>query len=305
MHKSPNRIVLLTLGAALALAAPAGAWGLRGHATINRTAALALPASLPAFVRSPDAVREIAALGPELDELKGAGRAWDADYDPGHYLDLRDDGTIAGTLRLRALPPTREAYDTALRAAGSDQYKAGYLPYSIVEGWEQLRMDFANWRAASGAQRALEQQLVLRDIGVWGHYVGDASQPLHVTVHFNGWGRYPNPAGYTQAPIHEMFESTFVDRYAEPAAVMRLLSPPRVPAGAPTQARVMSAVESYLRATNATVPELYRIEKAGGFAHGSPAAVAFVDARLAAGASELRDLVVWAWQSSAHVRRER
>ena len=33
-------------------------------------------------------------------------------------------------------------------------------------------------------------------MGVMGHYVGDGSQPLHTTVHFNGWVG-DNPKGYT------------------------------------------------------------------------------------------------------------
>jgi hypothetical protein len=43
---------------------------------------------------------------------------------------------------------------------------------------------------------------------------------------------------------------------------------------------------------------LYTIEKAGGFASGSPQAVQFTASRLATGAAELRDLTVWAWQDS-------
>jgi hypothetical protein len=34
-----------------------------------------------------------------------------------------------------------------LRAKGFTQYKAGYLPYSIVDGGQQIRKDFANWQA--------------------------------------------------------------------------------------------------------------------------------------------------------------
>ncbi|MGH8164345.1 MAG: hypothetical protein ACREP1_08440, partial [Rhodanobacteraceae bacterium] len=192
----------------LANGAPARAWGSKGHTMINHLAAASLPAALPAFLRAPAAVRELAFLGPEEDDLKGSGREWDAAHDPGHYVDVLDDGRIAGETRLDDLPPTREAYDTALRAAGSDQYRAGYLPYSILDGWEQLRMDFAYWRvdsaraerassarsrASAANDRTIEERLVVHDAGTWGHFVADASQPLHVTVHFNGWGDYPNP----------------------------------------------------------------------------------------------------------------
>jgi hypothetical protein len=65
-----------------------------------------------------------------------------------------------------------------------------------------------------------------------------------------------------------------------------------------TQDTVMHEIERYLEATNKTVPQLYAIEKAGGFASGSPQAIDFVDRQLAAGAQELRDLTVWAWEDS-------
>lgn len=46
------------------------------------------------------------------------------------------------------------------------------------------------------AGRRLREKLTLRDMGVWSHYGSDASQPLHVSIHYNGWGNYPNPDGY-------------------------------------------------------------------------------------------------------------
>ena len=60
----------------------------------------------------------------------------DKERDPGHYIDLADDGKAMGMVPLDKLPVTREAYDTQLRAGGSTGYKAGYLPYSIVDGWQ-------------------------------------------------------------------------------------------------------------------------------------------------------------------------
>src|SRR5215467_12162810 len=108
-------------------------------------------------------------------------------------------------------------YDSQLRAKGFTQYQAGYLPYAIIDGWQQIRKDFAYWRAdVKGAEaaeppeerawfeadRKLREKLTLRDIGFLSHYVGDASQPMHVSVHYNGRGDFPNPNGYTQAKIH-------------------------------------------------------------------------------------------------------
>lgn len=295
---------------------PAGAWGPKGHHLINGLAAEALPASMPAFMRTAQARAELTFLGLELDLQKGAGTEWDADLDPGHYLDIVGNGAIAGGLRLNALPQTREAYDTQLRAHGSDQYKTGYLPYSIVQGWEQLRMDFAYWRvddyesvharsqqmrAVAAQRRTFDQALVLRDAGVWGHYVADASQPLHVTVHFNGWGKYPNPNGYSQSThLHDLFETAFVNHFITAADVQRQMSKPAPVHAArlATDAQILSAVEAYLARSNANVEPLYRIEKSGGFRTGSQQARTFTAGCLALGAGELRDLTVWAWDDS-------
>lgn len=296
------RTTLLTIAAVLACAAPSPAWEHKGHELVNNLAAKGLAGRVPAFVTVPQATFEITYLGPELDRLKGSGTSWDGDYDPGHYLDLQDDGTVAGVVALNDLPPSGAAYDEALRAANTDQYHQGYLPYSILDGWEQLREDFAYWRVDKGAARAIDQQLILRDIGYWGHFVADACQPLHVTVHFNGWGKYPNPNGYTQSTkTHALFEGAFVNKYVTQARVAALMPKAVRLRGSGTlvpQRTVLHEVERYLAHSGSTVPTLYEIEKAGGFASGSPAAVQFTASRLAEGATEMRDLTVWAWEDS-------
>jgi hypothetical protein len=298
---------------------PSGAlaWGTTGHREINLDAARSLPTSLPAFVRSPEAIAEIESLGPEEDYLKGSGESWDRDYDPGHFVDIGDDGTIFGT-RLDALPLDMSAYAKALAGAGSDPYRAGYLPYAVADGWEQVREDFAYWRAfdylathasASGdravfaAARDLRQALVVRDIGVWGHFVGDGSQPLHVTIHYNGWGEYPNPNGYTTEKIHSRFEGAFVRDHVTAQAVAQLLvasSPPPAASGLLTQEQILAMTGTYLKRTASNVTTLYQIEKAGGFERASPSAIAFTTARVSDGARELRDLIVLAWDNSQY-----
>ena len=283
---------------------------------IGQLAAASFPAGLPAFTRTPAAAYEIMYLGPELDRLKGSGTAWDGENDPGHYIDLDDNAMISGVVSLQKLPESREAYDTALRAVNTDQYRQGYSPYAILEGWEQLRYDFGYWRvdnyfaahAATAAARALaikdraiDEALTLRDIGVWGHFVEDACQPLHVTIHFNGWGKYPNPNGYTMSPqTHSFFESTFVNKFVGPNNVRPLMKPTAIapPAALLSQDQVMTMVADYVNGSLQAVTPLYDIEKAGGFAQGTPQAVTFTATQLARGADELRDLVTLAWYDS-------
>lgn len=212
----------------------AWAWGATGHEWVSGIAIEQLPDDVPDFVRAPDAAAELAVLGRELDRSKGAGETHDKEHDPGHFVDLTDDGKVMGILALDKLPTTREAYDTQLRVGGSTQYKAGYLPYAIIDGWQQIRKDFAYWRAAvKGAEtatnqderawfeadRRLREKLTPHDIGIWSHYIDDASQPLHLSVHYNGWGERPNPEGYTIRKIHAYFEGAFVRQNLGRAAV--------------------------------------------------------------------------------------
>ena len=297
--------------AALILALPgtASAWGFTGHELIDAAAMQEAAPGLPAFLLTPNAILTIVSLGPELDRSKGSGKPHDPDLDPGHYVDIGDDGKVAGTVDLGALPSSRRAYDTALRAVNSDQYSVGFLPYALIDGWQQLRTDFAIWRVDSygeqhaanaadrtafGVDRALREAITIHDLGIWSHYVGDASQPLHVSVHYNGWGPYPNPNGYsTDTHVHANFEGAFVRAHATLGAVVAHMKP-----YAPCNCSFETQVPAYLRATDAYVVPLYELEKQGAFASGTPAGIDFVDARLADGAAMLRDAIAEAYFDS-------
>ncbi len=312
-----TRFCALAVAASMLLPQSALAWGAKGHTMINLLAAQSLPADMPAFIRTDAASKEIGALGPEEDRLKGAGESWDSDNDSGHYLDIGDDGTIDG-VRLSALPPNMSAYAVALEAAHTTPWHVGYLPYSIMDGFEQLREDFAYWRidqygslhasdpalrARFAADAALRETLTIRDLGVWGHFVGDACQPLHVTVHFNGWGNYPNPHGYTQQHIHGLFESEFVDRYIDASMVLALVpsaSTLEQPAALLSQNEIASMTSTYLAGSAAAVEPLYQIQQRNGFETGSREAIDFTAHQLARGVTELRDLSDLAWKDSLY-----
>lgn len=302
---------ILLIVALLGIVAPedASAWGATGHRLVSEIGVSHLPAEVPAFLRSPEARAIARELGAELDRSKGAGRMHDAERDPGHWVVLNSQASVMGIVPLDALPVTREEYDTALRAQGKTQYAAGYLPYSIVDGWQQLRKDFALWRAsvvgaasavdAAGrawfeADRKLREVLILRDIGVWSHYIGDASQPLHVSMHIIGWYG-ANPKGYsTSRTIHADFEGDFVKRFV-PADRVTAAVRSYQDCACPIEERT----RRYLRASHSMVERLYELEAKGAFKSADAAGVEFTAQRLAAGAAELRDMIVDAWRASA------
>ncbi len=290
-------------------AVPALAWEETGHRLVTLVGAEAFPAEIPAFLRTPEAIRMLGELSREPDRLKSAGQPHDADFNPDHFVDVDDAGRIEGGPALAELPGNRAAYERALQAASSSSSKAGLLPYSIIDGWEQLVKDFAYWRADRVGEskgktaeerdwfakdRALREMLTLRDLGYWSHFVEDGSQPLHVTLHFNGWGDFPNPNNYTQEKIHSPFEGAFVHANATAEAVRAAL-PPRQACGCSIQ----QATIRYLSTTGAKVEPLYQLWAQGGFRGTDPRGRAFVTERLAAGAAELRDMVTDAWAASA------
>jgi hypothetical protein len=301
-------LALAAVACASGWAGEALAWGDTGHRMIGQLGAEALPASLPAFLRTPQAAADIGELAREPDRSRGSGRTHDQDRDPGHFVDGDDQGKVLGGPPLGHVPPTRAEYETQLRAAGADSWKAGYLPYSIIEGWQQLVKDFAYWRADSAgekmardpgrkawltADRLRRERLIVNDLGVWSHFVGDASQPLHMTVHYNGWGPGPNPNGYTLEHIHVPLEGPYVTKVVKWDAVRARMRPYR-----DCRCRIDEATGAYLVNEAQYVVPLYELEKAGGFKDGDPRGVAFMTDRIAEAASELRDLVVDAWNAS-------
>ena len=306
---------LLALGlCALAVAAPTSlfAWGNTGHRMLGEIAIRALPAELPGFLRTPQAALDVGELSREPDRSKGAGKLHDQDRDPGHFIDLDDDGKLLGGPPMLPLAATRAEFEAGLRAAGLDQWKTGYLPYSIIDRYQQLTSDFAYWRVLKAAEanpawkahkawftqdRIRRETLILKSIGELSHFVGDGSQPLHVTSHFNGWGDGPNPNGYSTARLHGPFESEMVRRTVNGREVAALMTPFRS-----CQCAVEQRVADYLTATWKLVIPFYELEKAGGLKPGDPRGPAFATRRIAVGASELRDLVVEAWRASAETK---
>jgi hypothetical protein len=289
------------------------AWGNTGHRMVGVAAMEALPEELPAFLRTPGAAAEVGELAREPDRSKGGGQPHDRERDTAHFIDMDDAGRVidARGLSIDALPRLKSEYDAALTRAGLDVDDAGYLPYAIMDSYQQLVRDFATWRVLNAAEaretdpgrrawyredRQRREALILRDMGELGHYVGDGSQPHHTTIHYNGWSRtVPNPEGFTTSrQTHGTFEGAFTARVARLDAVEAAMTAPVL-----DDFDLRARVPAYLRTTLAEVVPFYRLEKAGGFAEGDARGRDFVIARLAAGASELRDLFVLAWRDSA------
>ena len=287
------------------------AWGSSGHRLIGELALRSLPPELPDFLRKAEAARQVAEVAREPDRAKGASAQHDSDANAAHHVNVGDDLKTARGPSLLALPANRESYDTALRAAGTNQYKAGYLPYAIIDAWQQVVMDFAHWRAdVAGARYAktpaertwflqdqwVREGLTIRDLGLLAHFVGDGSQPMLVSIHSDGWGNYPNPQSFTTPRVRAVFEGTIVRNRITATDISA-----HVAASRDCRCAIERRTSDYLIATQKEVAALYQIEKAGGFAARPDDGKVFVSKRLAAGVAELRDMIADAWRRSAEM----
>jgi hypothetical protein len=279
--------------AGLALSAPfAHAWGSEGHSMVNKLAATHLPAEVPAFLRSKQAVDEIEYLGPEPDRWRSpAEPELNAAQAPEHFIDLE----LADALG--PLPHERLDFEAKVFAAGERPEKIGLQPWVTDEVWERLKAAMRSYRTmeAQGQDTKQVEQAIIFYAGWLGHYVGDGSQPLHTTVQYNGWTG-PNPHGYTTShTIHWQFEGPFVAANIHSADAAPDMTPAKVIDG-----DMFDAYLAYLRHTATYVEKVYQLEKAGGFVGaGTPESRAFTAQRIAAGASMLRDMIYTAWVDSA------
>ena len=270
----------------------ARAWESDGHRIINKLAASTLPPDVPAFLRTPAAIDEIEYLGPEPDRWRSpAEPELAAAQAPEHFIDME----LADALG--PLPHKRLDFEAKVFAAGQRPEKIGLQPWEADEVWERLKAAMRQYRylLAEGQDTKPVEAAILFYTGWLGHYVGDGSQPLHVTVNYNGWTG-PNPNGYTtEHQIHHQFEGPFVAANIHAPEVQAKMTPPKLIEG-----DMFDAYVAYLRHTAAYVEKVYQLYKVGGFdGGGTPESRDFTAARLAAGASMLRDMIYTAWIDSA------
>lgn len=296
---------------------PAFAWGRDGHMMINRLAAQYLPADVPAFLRDASAQSTMEYLGPEPDRWrqKDAEPELVAAQAPDHFIDMEWAQYAATPCTAGAkdcvdgfqFPRKRYDFIRALAAAQSKHPEVhltpegvGMQPWQVEEVYQRLKSGLRNYRQLLAAHQDTKpaELAALFYAGWLGHYVGDGSQPLHVSIQYNGWqASTPNPNGYTtEHKIHSLFESVYVSANIKPAEIAPLVAAAKPHVIDDEWVQYLT----YLDHTQTFVEKTYQLEKAGGFtAAGTPEAKTFTEERLAAGAIELRDLIYSAWVHSA------
>jgi hypothetical protein len=326
--------LLAVLAPLLALLAPAlHAWDYEGHRIVNQLALASLPPDFPAFVREAADAERVAFLAGEPDRWRNVPdlpikQANGVD----HYCDL-EQIPLAG-LDFATLPSLR--YQFALqfaagRAAHADRFPVidpaqnsdhsrewcGFAPWAIVESYGKLRAAFSYLKVfeelGTPDEIASARANAIYLMGVMGHYVGDCAQPLHTTIHHNGWVG-ENPHGYTTWPgIHSWIDGGFMAKaglkLADVAPRVKTAQPislvlrEPVPAGSEPRDPMFVAVLDYVRAHQKLVEPLYQLEQAGKFSRGkdepvTPEGRAFIEARLLEGGQELGAIWLTAWRSA-------
>lgn len=320
---------LTLLAGALGAATLAQAWDAEGHRIVNQVALYALPADFPAFARAAAATDRILHMANVPDRwrnvdpaLKQVGGSWtdhfldieqlpDAGLDPKTVPSLRLDfalmfaaGRIAHAERFAMVDPTKNA--------GHTSEWPGFAPWAITENFHKLRSAFGYLKAyqevgGTPSEIANAQADVLYAMGLLGHSVADCAQPLHTTVHHNGWVG-PNPNGYTTWPrIHTWCDGGFLAKAGLKATDLQtrvtVAEPMPLPQRADDRDPLFVAVMDYILAQHAKVEPLYQLEKAGLLGNKpelpvTPEARAFFEGQLLAGGQMLARLWVTAWKSA-------
>jgi hypothetical protein len=304
------------------------AWGYDGHRIVNQLALAALPADFPAFAKTPANSARILYLANLPDRwrnvdpaLKQSGSSW-----TDHFFDLEQ--LVSAGLDAHALPPLRIDFAVqfaAARAAHADQFSPiepekntdhtrewpGFAPWALTEWFHRLQSGFSYLKAyqdlgGTPEEIANAQADIVYTMGVMGHYFGDCAQPLHTTIHHNGWVG-ANLNGYSTWPgFHSWIDSGFIEKAHISAADLL----PRVAAAEPLAITPISegrdafftVAIDFLLAQNALVEPLYKLEKQKLLGHGeqeiTPEGRAFVEGQLLVGGNMLGRVWLTAWKSA-------
>jgi hypothetical protein len=299
-----KKTLLMIVAVCTLLQAQAGAWGVAGHRTVSRAAIRALPADVPPFL-----ARQIDWIGSRsvlADSWRGPTEPFaKTSEDPNHvwYMDQfaflskiprsRDEFVLAvydEHLRLRATNPAQ--------AALTNIHYTGTLPYAATEGYERLKVAFRTWRDLRDRKQdtAFIEQDAAFYLGWMSHYVADGVQPLHTSVHHDGWVG-DNPRNYTRdGGIHWLFENTFVDLIDLTERDVQS----RIPQAARRIPDPFTAVLDQLNRAHTRVEQVYQLEQRKAYGdRGSAAGRELVFISIGEAATLLRDLIYTAWVTSA------
>lgn len=284
------------------------AWGVRGHQSANRAAVKSIPSDGPVFLKEYE--DWIAKTGPVPDSWRGATEPYSKIFEDPNHGWFKEQFAFMDSIPRSRYEFVLRLYDEYLKIRDKDPERAaltnvrwtGTLPYAAMENYDRMKAAMRLYRralAGKSSEPQTDARFLAQDIAFYmgwlGHYTADGAQPLHDTIHHDGWVG-PNPKRYTTDPrIHGRFETAFVDLIQlSDADLIPLMEKPRV------LDDPFAAILAHLDDASTHVEEVYILDKAGAFADkdNQPAA-RLVRLQLAKAAALLRDLTYTAWLESA------
>ncbi len=278
------------------------AWGVRGHQEINRAAMRGMPADSARFLKAHEDY--IVALGPVPD-------SWRTPAEP--FLKILEDpnhGWFQEQASALMKNPPRSRYEFVL--ALYEEYKkskdpltnirwTGTIPYAAIECYERIKAGMRRYRAAEdkGENPKFIELEIATNIGYLGHYAGDSANPMHDTIHHDGWSG-ANPKEFATDPrVHVRFETAFVD-------LIQLTSSDLLPRMKP--AKVLddpfTAMMKHIERSYSELEHAYALDKSGALADKDSEEAKALIYQLTGNAAELmRDLVYTAWVKSGEPLR--
>lgn len=293
-----KRLLLIFLFASVSFA-----WGPRAHRVINHVAVQTLPDDGPVFIKDYTEWITERAIIPDMWRLP-TEPFLKIDEDPNHGW-FKEQFSF-----MKEIPRSRyefvvDLHNEYLRIKDKDPERAklmnvrwtGTLPYAAVETYERIKTGMRMYRMKKdqGQPTKLAELDIAFYVGWLGHYIGDGGQPLHDTIHHDGW-QGPNPKEYTRDPrIHGRFESSFVELIElKESDIFSKVQKPQ------TFTDPFRAILDYLDQAASHVEEVYILDKKGALAEeGNEAARNLVYERTTSAAQMLRDLTWTAWIESA------
>jgi len=181
----------------------------------------------------------------------------------------------------------------------------GFLPWAITEYYEKLKSDFSTLKAlqqygGTPEEIANAQADIVYVMGVMGHFVGDGSQPLHTTVHYNGWVG-DNPKRYTtRQTFHAWIDGGYFRKTGgiKFETLVGRIQPAAHIANAGEPDGMFRNTMAYLVAQNKCVEPLYEMEKNGqltGDGDKGMEGVQFLEGQLVKAGQMLGDIWLTAW----------
>lgn len=167
--------LIIVLVAVLCAPSLTSAWWPRGHATITDAAVQATP-EVPGFFKAGAAHIAHMTADPDVARNWGTPLASAAEHGE-HYIDIE-------MLEGRELPARRYEFIDLCYELGIKPPHVGLVPYAVSEWTERLALAFAEHR--KWPDNPVIKSKCLTIAGNVAHYAQDMTQPLHLTIHFNG-----------------------------------------------------------------------------------------------------------------------